>query len=209
MTNELIRLYVTDKSGVGFEVSPWIVIPLSLFLVVMLILRISAGRRFQVVTVEIPLGGIGTVHLRPNWEDIRMAHKIWTELVTRKAALPIDPEHDVIIEVYESWYALFQRVRQLVSEIPAESIRKEESTQAIVTIAIDSLNLGLRPHLTRWQARFRHWWLQTEEQRKNISPQQHQKTFPEYGALIADMKKVNEQLIQYAGELQKIVHGSE
>ena len=26
------------------------------------------------------------------------AHKIWTELVTRKAALPIDPEHDVIIE---------------------------------------------------------------------------------------------------------------
>jgi hypothetical protein len=55
--------------------------------------------------------------------------------MTRKAAQPIDIEHDVIVEIYDSWYALFGRIRQLISDIPGHMLRKEKSTQELVRIA--------------------------------------------------------------------------
>ncbi|MGI9102827.1 MAG: hypothetical protein ACR2IF_10340 [Terriglobales bacterium] len=145
--------------------------------------------------------------MTPSWEDVQIAHKIWTELVTRKAAVPIDPDNDVILEIYDSWYALFQRVRQLVSEIPGRCVRREASTQTLIRIATDTLNLGLRPHLTTWQARFRNWWHHTEDALQTKTPQEHQKDFPQYATLLADMQQVNKMLIQYAAELHKIVKG--
>jgi len=127
--------------------------------------------------------------------------------MTRKAALPIDVEHDVIVEIYDSWYALFGRVRQLISDIPGHMLRREKSTQALVKIATQTLNNGLRPHLTRWQARFRHWYENCPEQMRKDCPQDCQRQFPQYSLLVDDIKRVNQQLIQYAGELEKIIHG--
>lgn len=155
----------------------------------------------------ISLGGIGKVQLRPKVEDIDVAHKIWTELVTRKAALPIDTEHDIISEVYDSWYALFDRVRILVSQIPARLVREDRATEELVQIATKALNQGLRPHLTRWQARFRNWYVNQEEKLKTKTPQEVQREFPEYDELMSDLQRVNEDLIQYAEELQKLVRG--
>jgi hypothetical protein len=183
-----------------------------IWLILLVILLISAfwkhrDKPIHIIEVNIQLGGIGNVKLSPTWEDVQVAHKIWTELVTRKAAIPIDPENDVIIEIYDSWYALFQRIRQLVSEIPGRCVRREASTQILIRIATDTLNLGLRPHLTTWHARFRNWWSNSSEALKDQTPQDHQKEFPEYAALLSDMQVVNKMLIQYASELQKIVKG--
>ena len=194
---------------IGAEVSPWFWVSAASFLFIFVLLRLRRSRKhLHVVQLNIELGNIGSVELKPNWEDIQVAHKIWTELVTRKAAIPIDPDHDLIVEVYDSWYALFQRIRQLISDIPSQCIRREKSTQSLVKIAVDTLNFGLRPHLTRWQARYRNWWQQTESELKVKGPQEHQRDFPEYDLLIADMVVVNRQLIQYAGELRKIVGGA-
>jgi hypothetical protein len=66
----------------------------------------SKPHKWTVVEAEISLGNIGKIKIRPNHEVIQIAHKAWTELVTRKAALPFDQEHDLIIEVYNSWYTL-------------------------------------------------------------------------------------------------------
>jgi len=206
---ELIRLHIDDQYRFILEVSIWIVL-LVLVPVAWLIFRAFRSRlrqRFDLVNLNIELGGIGKVELRPNVEDIQIAHRIWAELVTRKAALPIDPENDLLTEIYDSWYALFGRVRQLIGDIPGHLISKEESTQQLVRIATDTLNLGLRPHLTRWQARFRNWFAQRADQLKERTPHELQRGFPEYAQLIEDMKQVNRQLIQYAGELQKIVRG--
>jgi len=40
------------------------------------------------------------------------------------------------------------------------------------------------------------------------SPQEVQRNCPEYSLLIEDMKNINGQLIQYARELEKIIHGA-
>ena len=95
----------------------------------------------------------------------------------------------------------------MISDIPGHMVRKEESTQELVRIATQTLNEGLRPHLTRWNARFRHWYDSCPDETKKKCPQDCQRDFPQYAELIADMKVVNGQLIQYAGELEKIVHG--
>ena len=53
--------------------------------------------------------GIGSskVTIRPNHLDKQIAYNIWVELSTRKIGLEIDLENDVILEVYNSWYAFF------------------------------------------------------------------------------------------------------
>ena len=86
-------------------------------------------------------------------------------------------------------------------------IRNDQSTQEIVRITVEALNLGLRPHLTKWQASFRNWYEQHRDQLKDKKPQDLQKEFPEYHELIADLKTINSQLVQYADALSEIVKG--
>ena len=194
-----------------FEVSVWL---LGVALILVIALRFAFRNRkslfhkYDLVKLNVQLGNVGSVELRPNNEDVQIAHRIWTELMTRKAAQPIDIEHDVIVEIYDSWYALFGRIRQLISDIPGHMLRKEKSTQELVRIATQTLNNGLRPHLTRWQARFRHWYANCPDAVKENCPQDCQREFPQYALLIDDIKRVNAQLIQYAGELEKIIHGT-
>jgi hypothetical protein len=202
----LVRLYITEKYSLGIEVSSWVV-ALVLLLIIVVVTWRRVARQHHVVEVNINLGGIGCMKICPTWEDIQIAHQIWTELVTRKAAIPFNPEDDVIVEVYDSWYALFQRTRQLIGDIPGKCIRRDKSTQQIVKIATDTLNLGLRPHLTKWQARYRNWWRNSEDALKRTTPQEHQKSFPQYAELVEEMLGVNKLMIEYAAQLQKIVKG--
>ena len=202
----LFRLYITEKYLLGIEVSP-IVWALLFILIIIFVAWRRWDKQIHTVEVNVNLGGIGCVKICPTWEDVQIAHQIWTELVTRKAAIPVDPEDDVIVEIYDSWYALFQRTRQLIGDIPGKCIRREKSTQQLVKIATDSLNLGLRPHLTKWQARYRNWWSNSEDALKASTPQEHQKKFPQYDDLVTEMLAVNILMIEYAAQLQKIVKG--
>ncbi|MBI4238189.1 MAG: hypothetical protein HY696_07220 [Deltaproteobacteria bacterium] len=209
---DLITIRITDKYTLAIEAGP-------LFLVLIILIAVLWGvwhyyrRRklppWAVVEAEIQLGGIGNVKIRPSYEDIQVAHKAWVDLVTRKAALPFDEEHDVIAEVYDSWYALFQEMRTLAKAIPAEKVRSSKDTQELVRLLVDALNEGLRPHLTQWQARFRHWY--DEELKKNLgkSPQEIQQGFPKYSELVKDLKRVNKQLVDYAGVIKRIAQGSD
>ncbi|MGB8579522.1 MAG: hypothetical protein WCD47_01770 [Candidatus Sulfotelmatobacter sp.] len=203
----LFRLYITEKYSLGIEVSSWVVALVLLLIVIFVVWR-RVAKQHHVVEVNINLGGIGCMKICPTWEDIQIAHQIWTELVTRKAAIPFNPKDDVIVEVYDSWYALFQRTRQLIGDIPGKCIRRDKSTQQIVKIATDTLNFGLRPHLTKWQARYRNWWHNSEDALKKTTPQEHQKTFPQYAELVEEMLLVNTEMIEYAAQLRKIVTGT-
>lgn len=201
---DLFKLYFDENFNLIVQISIWLVVFVIVILVVYFLV-IKRIYRYNLVKLDIKLGNVGSAEFRPNKTDLQIAHKIWTELITRKAAIPIDKENDIIEEIYDSWYALFQKVREFISEIPAELIRKNKSTKEIVRIATQTLNEGLRPHLTMWQARFRTWSSSKKDKMLDMTPQEFQKDYPQYKDLIDDLMKVNAQLMQYAQELKKII----
>ena len=59
---------------------------------------------FEIVEAELNIAKLGKIKIKPNYENVQIAHRAWVELTTRKAALPFEDDHDVIVEVYDSYY---------------------------------------------------------------------------------------------------------
>lgn len=163
------------------------------------------GPNFSIDTTEIGFG-TGKITLKPNIADQQIAYKIWIELSTRKIGLPIDLEHDVITEVYDSWHNFFSITRELIKDIPVNKV-KNQSTQQIINISISVLNEGLRPHLTSWQARFRHWYDRQLEAKDDVDPQALQAKYPKFEDLKRDMFVVNQRLMTYREKMRELVLG--
>ena len=171
----------------------------------------SFRKKVKAYEIDEAVIGIGDqkVKIKPNYQDMQIAYKLWVELNTRKIGLKIDLDNDVINEIYDSWYEFFRLTRELIKDIPISKIRKDESTKEIVRIAIDVLNEGIRPHLTKWQSRFRKWYEVENKNEKNscFSPQDVQSKYPKYKELVSDMIEVNAKLIAYRKILKKLSMG--
>ena len=209
---DLLQIKITDHWGISVDAGP-LLIGVVVTGFVLILVHLHKKRKLlslDIVEAEVSLGGIGKIKIKPSNEDVRIAHKAWVELITRKVALPFDEEHDVIVEVYDSWYALFKEMRSLAKEIPAEKLRNSKDTCQLVHLLVDSLNQGLRPHLTRWQARFRRWYKTAIDAIQNDarSPQEIQKDYPHYAELVEDLKSVNKQAVEYANVIKRIAHGN-
>jgi hypothetical protein len=208
---ELIKLVISQDGSTQLSISPWIWLALMVAFVVVMAVRIACGRSIFTKDVEIDSTEFGfgqsKITLKPNIGDKTVAYKIWVELSTRKVGLDIDFDHDVISEIYDSWYAFFDVTRELIKDIPIGKVRNS-STRKIIQLSIDVLNLGLRPHLTKWQARFRRWYQYklTEDSIAQYNPQEIQRQFPQYDEMIADMKKLNGKLIRYRERMDALVY---
>ena len=69
------------------------------------------------VSVGIPFG-LGSVTYDTTPADRTVAWKLYVQLVTRKAALPFDPDADLVVEVFDSLFELFPISRTLLSALP-------------------------------------------------------------------------------------------
>ncbi len=165
------------------------------------------GPDFQIDSAELGVGS-QKFTFKPNQRDREIAYKIWVELSTRKIGLPIDLENDVISEIYDSWHGFFTTTRELIKDIPVDKV-SHESTRQIISMSISVLNRGLRPHLTKWQARFRRW-NDSEIARsvsEDIDPQAIQRKYPHYDDLTKDLLVVNQRLITYRNKMRELVLG--
>ncbi len=164
---------------------------------------------FEIDQAEIGVGS-SKFRFKPNLTDRQVAYAVWVELSTRKIGLEIDFDHDVIAEIYDSWYGFFAVTRELIKTIPANQV-KRDGTKAIIKLSIEVLNQGLRPHLTFWQARFRRWYdhelklIDNKSDYEFIDPQQIQSRYPRYEELKADMERVNNALIRYRKKMYELV----
>ena len=159
--------------------------------------------KFYATEIEFHLSlvGLARVKIRPTNETTQIAHKVWVELVTRKISIPFDDEHDVITEIYDSWFQMFTETRKLIGAIPANHIKRSRDVRNLVDILTKLLNEGMRPHLTKWQARLRHWQKNNAEKNPNMTPQELQRTFPDYDELVADLKDKNCLLVDFSRQL--------
>lgn len=206
---ELFSVNLLPNWSLSLQISFWVGVAFAILMIIYVLWRWFIGvgwKDFEIDQAEIGTG-TGKFRLKPNLTDRQVAYEIWVELSTRKIGLPIDFDHDVIVEIYDSWYAFFAVTRDLVKSIPVNKVRYD-STQKIVKLSIEILNAGLRPHLTKWQARFRRWY---ENEISKISddlvidPQEIQRGFPKYNELKADMERVNKHLINYRENMRHLV----
>jgi hypothetical protein len=145
--------------------------------------------------------------IKRSYQNLYVAHRIYIELVTRKAAIPIDVDKDVLIEVYNSWYSMFKTIREEIKNLPGDYLVDNESTKKLVDLTIEILNDGLRAHLTTYQAEFRKWY---EKELKNeiasdLSPQEIQKRYSKFKELTDSMIEVNKTLEAYCNQLKKLI----
>lgn len=184
----LLQLTILQPLEVRFTMSSWITGSIVVLILLALLWKIFRYRnfmqKFEIDQAEVGLGST-KLKLAINETDRQIAYKIWVELSTRKIGLPIDLEHDVIAEVYDSWHA----------------------SEQIVGLSIGVLNDGLRPHLTRWQARFRRWYGKAADHTDfgEQSPQEIQQKFPKYDELQSDLLAVNQRLMAYRKIMYELV----
>lgn len=206
---DLIKFILDAEKNIQITINKWLalvaILALLFWLLYMKFSKRISTKEFEINEAEIGIGS-QKIKIKPNYDDIQIAYKLWVELSTRKIGLPIDFDNDVIIEIYNSWFEFFRLTRDLIKAIPISRVRRNESTRILVNVSIDVLNEGLRPHLTFWQARFRKWYQFESEkpENRNISPQELEKRFPDYDKLTKDMRTINEKLIKYRGALKEI-----
>lgn len=208
MFGDIISLKIVNGS-VELSISIWTILIVVVLLLGWLLWKKRLSGYFQSdVELQINLGGIGSVSIKPNYEVKQIAHQAWVELKTRKAGLPIDKDNDIISDIYKSWYLLFSEIRTLTKNIPASKL-KNEDTCKLVELLIETLNNGLRPHLTRWRAKYERWYDKAvaKSDHDELTPQDIQNRYPQYKELVEDMVKINEQLVQYTGEIKKLLDG--
>ena len=203
----LISFELTRDFTVNFSVSMPLVI-IAMLLIVFGVWGLSYVMhrlRFEFDSAEFGLEN-AKVTLRPNDTDRQIAYQIWVELSTRKIGLPIDLEHDVIAEVYDSWYSFFSITRELLKDVPVRKFRRTD-TAKIIDLTIAVLNDGLRPHLTKWQARYRRWYEPAfrREEHIDLSPQEVQRGYPKYTELEAELLEVNKNLIAYRQQMKRLI----
>lgn len=206
MKTDLIKVWV-ENFNLQITINYWLAVLILILVTVVWLLTSKLTSLFQAdVELKIKLGGIGDVKIKPNNEVMQIAHKAWVELKTRKAGLPIDKENDVVADIYKSWYQLFGEIRELTREIPVSKL-KNESTAKLVDLLVTSLNEGLRPHLTRWQAKYCRWYEKAvnDSEHEKLTPQDIQAKYPQYKELVEDMMTINKQLVQYTDQIKKLV----
>lgn len=162
----------------------------------------------ELVKIKYKIGGADFEYqITRNYQNIEIAHKIYIELITRKAAIEIEDGKDVIVEIYNSWYSLFKITRDELKSFNGKLLKDNNTSQELVLLLTDVLNKGLRPHLTEYQARFRKWYSEQLDKNSEESPQKIQTNFEEYEELMSSMKNVNRTLIEYSEQLKKIIEG--
>jgi hypothetical protein len=140
------------------------------------------------------------ISIKINSRNFDIAYMMYVELITRKIGQRFE-ENDVIVEVYNSWFSAFSIIRDLLKKL-----NPSPNNTDLVKVGDALLNQGLRPHLTKWQARFRKWYefeLKKEEN-SHLSPQEIQEKYPYYKELVDNLIESQAEILGFLEQLKKI-----
>lgn len=211
-SHEILRLSFNGSQPSITLASDWLFISIIVAITILVfVVRHYYSRKFRWQSMEVEISGTPkmTFKVERNFENLYIANRIYIELTTRKAAIPIDENNDNIEEIYDSWYKLFGIIRDEIKTVPGKYLKEHDPTKALIGLTRKILNDGLRPHLTEHQAKFRSWLEKAKKDTNNVnlSPQELQKLYPDFANLVTSMKAVNVILAKYADELDKLIKG--
>ena len=107
---DILSIVLADDWTLSIDVATVpVVIAVVVVTVILIFWKLWSTRRISDFEIDGAEVGIGDFKMafKPNDTDRQIAYSIWVELSTRKIGLPIDLDHDVISDVYDSWYNFF------------------------------------------------------------------------------------------------------
>lgn len=149
------------------------------------------------LSVGLPFN-LGSIEFENDEAQQRAAWSLYVELSTRIAVQPMDGEDGILREALTSLYNVFNITRQILREAGPEIAKGPNSLGAI---AIDVLNVGLRPFLAKWHPRLK----QYEEKRPTeLSTVDHERAWEHVVELRKELEQVRQQMAIYVAALAKI-----
>jgi len=149
------------------------------------------------LTVGLPWG-LGQLEFEPDEVEQRAAWELYVELMTRVVLHPLGPDDGILREALTSLYSLFNVTRKILRDAGPDVAQGPDS---FGPVAIEVLNKGLRPFLTKW-----HPLLLAHEQMREpgVSPADHERGWESAPDLRQEFSKVQEGLRIYAEALARI-----
>jgi hypothetical protein len=148
------------------------------------------------VTLKVP----EVFELKGTWEADEAqqlaAWEIYVELVTRIAVVELQSGAGVLREALTSLHDLFQITREVLRRGgPGVARPAKKGALSLGMIAVDILNLALRPFLSRWHAPLLAWEAKRPEER---SVAEHEAAWPKNEEMRTDLRAVQAVLRDYA-----------
>lgn len=151
------------------------------------------AKRLSEVTVKLPW-------VEGKWavDDAQRAAawEIYVELVTRIAIEPLGKDEGLLREALSSLYSLFGETRRILrAHGPKVAIPERKKFLSLGQIAVDVLNVMLRPVLAKW-----HPLLMAHEAvpHPGISQVEHERKWGQAPELRAELEKLRASLVHYA-----------
>jgi hypothetical protein len=141
---------------------------------------------------------VGAVEFEPNDHERQAAWSLYVELQTRIAVQPFQRDSGLLREVLSSLYALFAFTREVLRQAGPDVAHTPDS---FGPLAIKVLTIGIAPFTTRWHQRL----LQHESHRlESLTPFEHERQWPEFETMVAELEVLQGKMKQYADALLKI-----
>lgn len=161
------------------------------------------------ISLRLPFN-IGGVDFIADESQQRAAWAMYVEMVTRVAVQPLrDNDHDdfaddegILREALNSLYTVFGIIRDTIREAGPEI---SDGPESLGPIAIEVLNQGLRPFLSKWHPMLSDWEAQRDP-KTGIA--EHEKNWEHYAAMRKHLRALQADLSQYV-KMLAVIAGAE
>jgi len=149
------------------------------------------------LSVGLPFN-LGSLELENDEAQMRAAWSLYVELSTRISTVPLDEGTGILREALTSLYNMFNITRKILRDAGPDIAQGPNSLGAI---AIDVLNIGLRPLLVKW-----HPMMKDYEEKKpvGLTTVEHEHKWEYAVQFRQELEEVRQQMVIYVEALAKI-----
>ena len=149
------------------------------------------------VSINLPFG-IGGITFAANKAEQRAAWELYFEFSTRVSQRGFDKENARLRAALNSLHKLFDITRNVLREAGPDVVHGPDS---LGPLAIEILNQGLDPYVSRW-----HYRLESHEKKipEHVSSFEHERSWEHFDTAVTELEELQAALSSYVEALGKI-----
>lgn len=141
---------------------------------------------------------LGSLELENDEAQMRAAWSLYVELSTRISTVPLDEGTGILREALTSLYNMFNITRKILRDAGPDIAQGPNSLGAI---AIEVLNIGLRPFLVKWHPMMKDY---EEKKPADLTTVEHEHKWEYTVQFRQELEDVRQEMVIYVEALAKI-----